>query len=211
MKLHIIILSFLFPVFAFAQTEYFNDVRTTYSERIYTTVVRTTVNASLHTANKVLDRFIDDLIADPESLFLEGRILEGLGSKDEKEKEFFYIEYQDYNYDKETGLYTGTLNFLIGKTRLSSIDFTGKITRTFPHKNVSKAHFELVANNPLVRLANAKIIVRQIDAQTIEIEQISNIQFKWLFNVFFTQRNYRRLAEWRLDKFLENIKREILM
>ena len=199
-----------FPVFAYAQTEYVNDIQTIYSERTYVTVSKTTVDASLNTANTVLDKFIDDLIADPESLFLEGRMLEGLGSKDDKEKELFLIEYQGYNYNKTTGLYTGTLNIFMNKTKLSNIDFTGKITRTAPHKNVSEAFFELVDNNPIVKIAKGKIVVKQIDSQTIEIEQTATFQFRWLFNLFFTQNNYRNLAEWRLDKFLENIKREML-
>ena len=203
------VLLLLFPIFAHAQ-EYVNDIRTTYSERTYVTVSKTTVEASLNTANTVLDKFIDDLIADPESLFLEGRMLEGLGSKDDKEKELFLIEYQGYNYDKTTGLYTGTLNIFLNKTKLSNIDFTGKITRTSPHKNVSEAFFELVDNNPIVKIAKGKIVVKQIDSQTIEIEQTATFKFSWVFNLFFTQNNYRNLAEWRLDKFLQNIKREML-
>ena len=196
---------FIFPALAHAQI----DIRTTYSEKTYVTVAKTTVNASLRDADRTLDQFIDDLISDPMSLFADGNIFDGLGSKDEKEKDMFFVAYKDSYYHPETKLYSGTLDIYMYKTKLSNINFTGKISRTFPHENVSEAHFELVDNNPFIKVAKGKIVVKQIDAQTIEIEQTAIFQFRWLFNIFFTQNNYKNIAEWRLDKLLHNLKQVI--
>ncbi len=205
----VLLLLVCFPGLICAQsTPYLSNTKTIYSDdKVYTSVSKTTVNASLNTANKVLDKFIDDLIKNPKSLF--NTIFEGLG-KQSSGKDLVLIEYKDYHYDKNTGLYTGTLNVLIGSVKLMNIDFTGKITKKNISEKISEAIFELVEINSIVKIANGSILVKKLNDQTIEITQTANVKFGWFFNMFFTLNTYKSTAEWRLDKFLQNIKREIV-
>jgi hypothetical protein len=188
---------------------YANHTITKYENKTYNTVSKTTMPATLNDANYVINKLIEDITNQPESLF--DNILKGLGSaKESGAKSKFVIEYAGYTYDKESKLYTGSLNIFIGNTRISNIKFTGQITRDSISGKRSEAFFELLEINSLAKEADGRLVVEKMDDKSIQITQTANFRFGWLLNLFFSMSNYKEVAEWRLDRLLSNIKQEVL-
>ena len=46
----------------------------------------------------------------------------------------------------------------------------------------------------------------QKDANTSVVCLHSDMSFSWLFNIFFTEKRYKNVLEWRLEQFLINVK-----
>lgn len=46
----------------------------------------------------------------------------------------------------------------------------------------------------------------QKDANTSVVCLHSDMSFSWLFNIFFTEKRYKNVLEWRLEQFLLNVK-----
>ena len=200
-KHFLIILLIIFPLCADAAKTTYND------DGVYESVSKTRVNASLQHADSILNKFIYDLTHNPESLF--DNILEGLGKQDDSGLDIFVIEYRGYNYDAKKDIYTGTIDIMIGSMKLFGINFAGRITQKQTEDKRTEVRFELVESNSVVKLADGKIVVTKIDDQHVEIRQTARFKFTWFFDVFFTQKTYKNVAEWRLDKFLMNLKREM--
>ena len=195
-----IILLIIFPLFGHA-------AKTTYGDDgVYESLSRTRVNASQQRADTVLNKFIYDLTHDPESLF--DNIFEGLG-KQEGGLDILIIEYCGYSHDPKRDVYIGTIDILLGSIRLFGIDFAGRITQKRTEGKRTEVCFDLVDSNSVMKLASGKIIVTRVDDQTVEIRQTARIKFTRFFDFFFTQSTYKKVADWRLDKFLMNLKREM--
>lgn len=201
MKKYFFILLIIFPICG-------NAAKTTYGDDgVFETVSKTRVNVSLQRADTLLSKFIDDLTNDPESLF--DNIFEGLGRQEDGKSDIFIIEYRGYNYDPKQDIYTGTLDILMVGIRLFGISFSGRITQKYTPDKYREVRLELVESNSIVKLADGNIVVRKIDEQTVEIRQTAHFKFTWFFDQFFTLNNYKKVAEWRLDRFLMNLKREM--
>lgn len=176
-------------------------------ENTFETVSKMKVDASFKTVDAVINKFISDLTYNPNSLF--DNLLEGLGSQEEG-KDIFLINYKECTYDKKTNLYTGVLDILMGNTCLSNIEFKARITKKIKENGQSEAIFELIDVNPILKRADGKIIAKKIGNQ-IDVTLIANFKFGWLFNMFFSMKNYKNVAEWRIDKFMDNLNEEILL
>lgn len=184
------------------------NTQTVYNEeKTFETVSKMKVDASFKTVDGVINKFIYDLTYNPTSLF--DNLLEGLGSQEEG-KDIFLINYKECTYDKKTNLYTGVLDILMGNTSLSNIEFKARITKKIKENGQSEAIFELIDVNPILKRADGKIIAKK-NGNQIDVTLIANFKFGWLFNMFFSMKNYKNVAEWRIDKFMDNLNEEILL
>lgn len=182
---------------------------TTYNkdEKIFKTVSNMSIKSSISSTNMVLKKFVYDLTNDPESLF--DNLLLGLG-KQGNEKDIFLIDYKSCIYDSKRDVYIGTLDVLFNGMRVSNISFEGKITKKISSNQSSEYNFELLTSNILLSYASGKIIANKKGNETVEVISVAKFKFNWFFNFFFSLQNYKNIAEWRVEKFMENMNREIL-
>jgi hypothetical protein len=189
-----------------ADSCYFANTCTIHEDKTYTTISKFTVNAPIECADKVLAKFHKDLIEQP--LTLNENMFSGL---DGDGKELFVIEYKSHKYDDESKLYTGIMNVLVGNKTLTNTVFSGKMMRNSILGQSSTLCFDLYQTNAVVKGLQGTIEIKKIDENTVEVSQTSVSRFAWFFDIFFGQNNYKNIVEWRIDKFMENMNREILL
>jgi hypothetical protein len=217
-KLLFIIL--LLPLCLSAKREYQSphplkyNTLTTYENRTFKTTSSFTVKAPYSTANKVMEKFILDLDRDPYSLF--NNMLKGMGdepasstaSNSKQSSGKFSIEIKSCVFDTAHNYYIGKLDFHIGKAVIEDITLYGRITKHY-HKDYAVFTFELL-NNPVAKKAQGIIVVKHLGENLTKAELTAEFQFSWFLNIFFSTKNYKDVAEWRLDKFMQNFNEEIL-
>jgi hypothetical protein len=176
--------------------------------QIYETVSTIRVRASMSTVDGVINRFIHDLGHNPENLF--DNLLQDI-AKHNTGNDILSVKYKNCSYDAKKDLYTEVLDIFVGNTRLSDTEFSGRMNKkTKPNLN-SESTFDMVYVNPVLKKANFRILVKKEENGIVEITFIGDFKFGWLFNLFFSMKSYQNIAEWRIDKFMQNLNREILL
>jgi len=188
------------------------NTTTVYEDRTFKTTSSFTVNAPYSVANQVMEKFIHDLDSDPYSLF--DNVLKGMGDTDENGNDNnqstsrFSADIKSCVYDSAHDYYIGKIDLIIGKSTIKDITLYGRIHKSY-HNNYAVFTFELL-NNPIAKKAKGIIVTKKISENSTKLELNANFQFAWFLNLFFSVKNYKDVAEWRLDKFMQNLNEEIV-
>ncbi len=92
--------------------------------------------------------------------------------------------------DHEPGLYTINANLK---------------THTYPNGKY-EISFRTTQKIKIMNTCGIILHLMQKDANTSVVCLHSDMSFSWLFNIFFTEKRYKNVLEWRLEQFLLNVK-----
>ncbi len=180
-------------------------IATTYSQRTYHTEKTFTVEASTDSVNKVLDRFVYELQTCPDSLF--SWVFAGTGSQGDTVKDAMQLVFYESEYVPEDR--HGMLRVDVktnGKVRFKNV-----LLETWAkdvHKDdTTHLYIDLDESSRLVDKASLNFHYTPITDSTTRVAFDSHLKFGWFFNLFISRKVYHNVIEWRIDQFLDNVKR----
>ena len=201
------ILLFLFLLIIFKTKATPQDsISTVYKDGEFITYSQVWVNASDSISNRVSNDFVYQMHYNLDELF--GWALKGMNLRKEKnELMIFYFKSTSYNKESHIIRCIGdvivpviiTFPNIIIDSRLSERKFTtGKST----------INIDLLYSDGFLKkmFGRFTIIPKRNNASLFTLE--THIRFGWFFNIFITQNRFKKIMEWRLKKFVHNLRDE---
>lgn len=195
-----------------------------YSDKTYSTVCAVPVDAPVEVADSIFVRFIQDFQASPDALF--DWALYGTGTQDDEEKNAFLLEYKEtvYQPDKKYGRITTDI-VIPGLTRFKNIVLEGTVIDEKREINYNPTlcvdsltmsnipnwtrHFDIDVSysGKLLERGWGNLYIIPIDTTHSIFLMDINIRYGWFFNIFITMKVYKNSVEWRVNKYMKNLKK----
>lgn len=184
-----------------------NDtIFTKYHSQEYVSYGYVAVEATLQTAETVVNDLIDDFVGDPAVLFEWA--LKGLGKADEDKRNELMLILRETKFDKMSATSRITTDIAIADIVVAkNIVIEGKVTQTKRENGALEVNVEIKNSNFFVRKANGTFFVLP-QAKGLSYVMRVNVTFGWFVNLFITQQRYSDMIEWRIMGFLKNMREE---
>lgn len=199
-------------------------VTSIYANKAYSTVVGVHVDAPAEVSDSIFVRFIHDFQTSPDALF--DWALYGTGTQDDQEKNTFLLEYKETVYIPEENYGRITTDIIVpGFTRIKDIKFEGDVidekrpivynpglcVDSLKINNVPgfNRHFniDVTYSGKLIEHGWGNIYIIPIDTTHSAFLMDINIKYGWFFNLFINMKTYRNSVEWRVNRYMNNLKR----
>lgn len=199
-------------------------ITSVYANKMYTTVCAVPVNAPAEVSDTIFARFIKDFQTSPDALF--DWALYGTGVQDDEEKNAFLLEYKETVYLPENNYGRITADVVIpGLTRFKDIQLEGTVIdekdsvvynpdlcidslrmSQLPKWN---RHFYIDArySGHLLERGYGNIYIIPIDSTRSAFLMDMNLKYGWFFKIFITKKVYKNSVEWRINRYMNNLKR----
>lgn len=197
---------------------------TIYTDQTFRTECAVPVNASPKIADILIDSLVFDFQKNPEHLF--DWAFSGIGKQNDESKESFLIEYKTTAYNPNTGKGKIVMDVIIPKIkRIKDICIDGTMTDThgshtdyvtisdinnFHVNDITRYSRRIFINatysGNLLESAYGNLYVVPLACDKSIYIMDMHVKFGWFFNMFISKRLYRRTMEWRIARYLENLK-----
>ncbi|MDR1591582.1 MAG: hypothetical protein LBS16_01680 [Prevotellaceae bacterium] len=209
MKLYIALLAFLMPSLLCANDRTKSDsVRTSYKSGQYTSSAVAYTQCSLQEADKVVEDLISQFQGDPERLF--DWAFKGLGEQGgQSQRDEVLLVFKATTFDKMTGISCLLVDVIVsGTTLYKDVEIKSKVVKEQLPDGTIKVSVDIYYSNALLKKASGTFFVIPLAADRVQQKMVISVRFGWFFNLFITQKRYKSIIEWRLDGFVDNIRRE---
>ena len=195
-----------------------------YSHKTYSTVCAVDVNTPAEVTDSIFERFVRDFQHSPDALF--DWALYGTGVQDDEEKNAFLLEYKETVYIPEDNYGRIKVDVVIpGVTRFRDIVLEGTViderfpivynpdlcTDSLTLSNIPNynRHFDIDVSysGKLLEHGYGNIYIIPKDSVHSVFLMDINIKYGWFFNLFISMKMYRNSVEWRVNKYMNNLKR----
>ena len=195
-----------------------------YANKTYTTVCAVSVNAPAEVSDTIFERFVRDFQTSPDALF--NWALYGTGVQDDQEKNAFLLEYKETVYIPEQDYGRIKVDVIIpGLTRIKDIVLEGKVIdekrpviynpdicvdsltmNNIPNWN---RHYDIDVHysGKLLEHGYGNIYIIPVDARHSVFIMDINLKYGWFFNIFITMKVYKNSVEWRVNRYMNNLKK----
>ena len=194
-----------------------------YAHKTYTTVCAVDVNAPAEVSDGIFTRFIADFQRSPDALFEWA--LYGTGVQDDDEKNAFLLEYKETTYIPETNYGKIKIDVVIpGLVRFRDIVLEGKVideqrpilynpnlcadSLTMSNIPNYNRHFDIDVHysGKLLEHGFGNIYIIPKDSVHSVFLMDINLKYGWFFNIFITMKVYKNSVEWRVNRYMNNLK-----
>ncbi len=180
------------------------SVITTLSNSMFHTTYETTVDASMEQCNQVVDSMIYYLQTNPQ--LLSERFFAGLGKQDNSDKNVFYLIWKESTYIPEDKYSKLVLDVLVNeKPFLRDIEIESLVTDTIIG-NQRDIRVDIHYAGSLLKQAYGTFHVASIGDNTAKMGMDVHVKFGWFFRMFITRKVYSETIDWRLARFVTNLK-----
>ncbi|MBO5086273.1 MAG: hypothetical protein IJY67_01845 [Paludibacteraceae bacterium] len=195
-----------------------------YINKMYTTICAVPVDAPAEVSDSIFARFVSDFQTSPDALF--NWAFYGVGTQEDDEKNAFLLEYKETVYVPEKNYGCITTDVVIpGVTRFKNIVLEGTVIdekdtiiynpnlcvdslnmNNIPNWN---RHFyiDVSYSKSLLEHGFGNIYIIPIDSTHSVFLMDINIKYGWFFNIFVTMKVYKNSVEWRVNRYMNNLKR----
>lgn len=199
-------------------------ITSVYANKTYTTVCAVPVDAPAEVSDTIFARFVKDFQSSPDALF--DWALYGTGAQDDEEKNAFLLEYKETVYVPEDNYGRITVDVIIpGLTRIKDIVLAGTVIdekdsivynpqlcvdslnmSNIPNWN---RHFyiDVMYSGNLLERGFGNIYIIPIDSTHSAFLMDMNLKYGWFFKIFITKKVYKNSVEWRINRYMNNLKR----
>lgn len=207
MKRTIILNVFCLIVLCSVKSSSKDSISTIYSDGRFYTYCQMGTNVPDSISNRVVSQFVTQMCYDLDGLFKWG--LKGMSLANGKD-ELLKFDFKKTEYDKKTFILRGIGDVIVpGVTTFPNIFVDSKLTQTKLNNGQRKVQLNLVGKNAFIKsMKGVFSFVPKGKNSTGYYLLESNIEFSWFFNVFVTQKKYKKIMEWRLRQLVLNIKEE---
>lgn len=190
---------------SFASTT--DSISTVYKNGQFTTYSQILVNASDTICSQVTHDYDYQTRYNLDALF--SWALKGLNLRKEK-NELMMFYFKSTSFNKETNVLRGVGDVIIpGVITFPNIYVDCKLTSKQIEKGKSGVNLDLLSSNGFIRNMNnsfTMITLPNNKGNWFILE--TNVKFGWFFNIFLTQKRFKAIMEWRLKRFIHNLKDE---
>ena len=171
---------------------------------MFHTTYETTVDASMEQCNQVVDSMIYYLQTNPQ--LLSERFFAGLGKQDNSDKNVFYLIWKESTYIPEDKYSKLVLDVLVNeKPFLRDIEIESLVTDTIIG-NQRDIRVDIHYAGYLLKQAYGTFHVASIGDNTAKMGMDVHVKFGWFFRMFITRKVYSETIDWRLARFVTNLK-----
>ena len=199
-------------------------ITSVYADKTYTTVCAVEVDAPAEVSDTIFAQFVHDFQQSPDALF--DWALYGTGTQDDEEKNAFLLEYKETVYvpEKDYGRITADV-VIPGLTRFRNIVLEGTViderrpityipslcVDSLTMKNIPtwNRHFDIdvTYSGKLLEHGFGNMYIIPKDATHSIFMMDINLKYGWFFNIFITMKVYKNSVEWRVNRYMQNLKR----
>ena len=179
-------------------------VMTTLSDGMFHTSYETKVNASVDACNAVVDTMIYYLQTNPEKL--SKRFFAGLGMQEDKSKNAFYLVWKESSYDAERDYSRLVLDVLVDeKPFLRDVVIESTVVDSMAGAR-RDIRVDIHYAGTLIKEAYGTFHVQSIGDNTASLAMDVHVKFGWFFRIFISRKVYSDTVDWRLVRFVQNLK-----
>jgi hypothetical protein len=201
------ILLFLFLLIIFKTKATPQDsISTVYKDGEFITYSQVWVNASDSISNRVSNDFVYQMHYNLDELF--GWALKGMNLRKEK-NELMIFYFKSTSYNKESHIIRGIGDVIVpGIITFPNIIIDSRLSERKFTTGKSTINIDLLYSDGFLKkmFGRFTIIPKRNNASLFTLE--THIRFGWFFNIFITQNRFKKIMEWRLKKFVHNLKDE---
>ena len=177
---------------------------TTLSAGMFHTAYETEVAASAEACNAVVDSMIYYLQTDPE--MLSEQFFAGLGKQEDSKKNAFYLVWKESEYIPEKQYSKLILDVLVDeKPFLKNMVVESQVTDSvFGDRRDIRVDIHYAGS--LLKQAYGSFHITKLDDSTAKLGMDVHVKFGWFFRIFITRKVYGETIDWRLSRFVTNLK-----
>ena len=180
------------------------SVLTTLSDGMFHTQYETEVGASAEACNVVIDSMIYYLQTNPE--MLSEQFFAGLGKQEDSKKNAFYLIWKESEYLPETQYSKLVLDVLVNeKPFLKDVVIEAQVTDSMSGER-RDIRVDINYAGTLLKEAYGTFHVQPMSENTAKIGMDVHVRFGWFFRIFISRKVYSDTIDWRLVRFVMNLK-----
>ena len=179
-------------------------VLTTLQDGMFHTRYETEVDAHAEACNIVVDDMIHCLQTDPN--LLSEKYFAGLGMQGESKKNAFYLVWKESSYNPQQQYSRLVLDVLVHeKPFLSNVVIEAMVADS-TLEDERNIRVDIHYAGTLIKEAYGSFHVRPTSKNTTRIGMDVHLKFGWFFRMFITRKVYSDTIDWRLVRFVTNLK-----
>ena len=200
--LFLLLLTFIQPLVASPV----DSISTVYKDGEFITFCQVKVDSPDSICRTVTGDFNHQMRYDLNGLF--GWALKGLNLRKEK-NELMVFYFKSTTYNKETQVIRGIGDVIVpGIITFPNIIIDSKLTDRKYTNGKSTVDIDLLYSDGFLKkmYGTFTVMPQKRNASVFTLE--THIRFGWFFNIFITQKRFRQIMEWRLKRFVHNLRDE---
>src|ERR1035437_591250 len=183
-----------------------DSTSTVYKDGEFITYNQVMVNASDSISNVVTNDFDYQMHYNLDALF--SWALKGLNLRKEK-NELMEFYFKSTAYNKDTHVIRGIGDVIVpGVITFPNIIVDSKLTEKKYQNGKNSIHIDLLYSDGFLKKMYGTFTVIPKKNNTAQFNMETHIRFGWFFNIFITQNRFKKIMEWRLKKFVHNLRDE---
>lgn len=180
------------------------SVLTTLSDGMFHTRYETEVSASAESCNVVIDSMIYYLQTDPAKL--SEQFFAGLGKQEDAKKNAFYLIWKESEYVPEKQYSKLVLDVLVNERPfLSDVVIESMVTDSLSGDR-RDIRVDIHYAGTLIKEAYGTFHVLSMGEKSAQIGMEVHVKFGWFFRIFISRKVYSETIDWRLVRFVTNLK-----
>lgn len=200
--LFLIFLSYTLPTVASP----IDSISTVYKDGEFITYSQVWVAASDSISNDVTNDFDYQMHYNLDALF--GWALKGLNLRKEK-NELMIFYFKSTTYNKDTHVIRGVGDVIVpGIITFPNIIVDSRLTDRKIKNGKRAITIDLLYSDGFLKKMTGTFSVYPKKSKACLYTMETHIKFGWFFNIFITQHRFKQIMEWRLKKFVHNLKTE---
>ena len=180
------------------------SVLTTLSEGMFHTQYETEVDTCAEACNVVIDSMIYYLQTDPE--MLSEQFFAGLGKQEDAKKNAFYLVWKESEYVPEKQYSKLVLDVLVDeKPFLKDMVVESQVTDSMSGER-RDIRVDIHYAGTLIKEAYGSFHVQPTGENSAKLGMDVHVKFGWFFRIFISRKVYSDTIDWRLVRFVQNLK-----
>ncbi len=183
-----------------------DSISTYYKKGQFVTECRVWIDASEEVTSSVMDDFMIQYRSDLPQLFtwgLKDMNLQGEGD------EFIVYDLKSSEYDPETEIIYGKMDVIVPKLlTIRDIDIEGKMYKKEVSDNKIVIQYDILRATGFIKEADATFQILRENEHSAWCTLDLRVKFGWFFNIFVSQKVYKKNLEWRFEQLAMNLRNE---
>lgn len=206
MKKSIFLISFSFLLVISTKASSTDSISTVYKNSEFVTYCQVLVNASDTISNTVLKDFEYQMCYNLDALYGWG--LKGMNLRKEK-SELMMFYFKSTSFNNKTAVLKGVGDVIVpGVITIPDINVYSKLSSLRYANGKKSINMDLISSSGFIKKMNTSFSLIPLNGKGVWYTLEAHIRFGWFFDIFITQSRFKSIMEWRLKRFIHNLKDE---
>ncbi len=180
------------------------SVVTTLSNAMFHSSYDTVAQANMADCNAAVDSFITHLQSEPQ--LLADWAFAGMGRQQEAGKNAMYLKWKYSEYNPETHYSKLIVDVLVNDKPMFkdvTVECVVNDTASADKRNI---RVDIYYSGSLLKEAYGAFHLTPITDNSTKMAIDMHVKFGWFFRIFITRKVYRETIDWRLERFVTNLR-----